>query len=61
VFALTRPAAGKTAWTERVLYSFTGHADRGVPCAALIADDSFALYGTTQTAGVHELGTVVSR
>jgi uncharacterized repeat protein (TIGR03803 family) len=58
VFALTPPVAGKTAWTERVLYAFMGHADGCVPHAALVADDSFALYGTTQTGGAHGLGTV---
>jgi uncharacterized repeat protein (TIGR03803 family) len=58
VFALTPPVAGKTTWTERVLYDFTAHADGGVPHAALIADDNFALYGTTQTGGAYELGTV---
>ena len=47
VFKLTPPASGQTAWTETVLYSFTGGAAGGYPYAGLIADKQAAVYGTT--------------
>ena len=40
------PAEGQTAWTEQVLYGFTGAADGAAPQAGLIADRDGALYGT---------------
>jgi hypothetical protein len=49
VFKLTPPAKGQTAWTETVLYNFTG--DGFSPRAGLIADNSGALYGTTEGGG----------
>lgn len=51
VFRLAPPGAGKTAWTETVLYSFCAQAncsDGSAPAGDLIADSSGALYGTTQ-------------
>ncbi len=51
VFKLTPPARGQTAWTETVLYSFTGAADGGNPNARLIADKNGALYSTTEYGG----------
>jgi uncharacterized repeat protein (TIGR03803 family) len=51
VFKLTPPAKGQTAWTETVLYHFTGGSDGSLPYAGLIADNSGALYGTTQQGG----------
>jgi uncharacterized repeat protein (TIGR03803 family) len=51
VFKLTPPAKGQTAWTETVLYRFTGGSDGRFPYAGLIADKSGALYGTTQQGG----------
>jgi uncharacterized protein YceK len=50
VFELAPPAAGKTAWTESVLYSFTGGADGGEPTGDLI-DDAGVFYSTTQRGG----------
>jgi uncharacterized repeat protein (TIGR03803 family) len=47
VFELTPPAAGQTAWTETILYTFTGGADGGNPYAGLTFDKSGALYGAT--------------
>jgi uncharacterized protein YceK len=48
VFSLTPPATGKTAWTFKVIYTFTGGASGGVPQAGLVFDDTTqSLYGTT--------------
>lgn len=49
------------AWTETVLYNFTGHnGDGAAPgCIGhLILDGSGALYGTTQSGGASNVGTV---
>jgi uncharacterized repeat protein (TIGR03803 family) len=51
VFKLTPPGWGQTAWTETVLWSFTGGNDGANPVAGLIADKSGALYGTTSAGG----------
>jgi len=52
VYKLTPPAAGKTNWTETVLYSFKGGNDGQNPDGALLMDSSGALYGTTQWGGI---------
>jgi uncharacterized repeat protein (TIGR03803 family) len=49
VFQLTPGAAG--AWTESVLYSFTGGSDGGFPRGSLILDGAGDLYGTTEFGG----------
>jgi uncharacterized repeat protein (TIGR03803 family) len=51
VFELAPPAAGQTAWTETVLYAFTGGADGGNPWAGLLRDKNGVLYGTTVAGG----------
>ena len=51
VFKLTPPEPGKTAWTETVLYTFTGGASGGIPKAGLVMDADGALYGTTYQGG----------
>ena len=51
VFELMPPAAGQTAWTETVLYTFTGGTDGGAPYAGLTLDKSGALYGDTEFGG----------
>jgi uncharacterized repeat protein (TIGR03803 family) len=53
VFKLTPPAKGQTAWTEQVLWAFTGAGDGGNPEQpdALVMDESGALYGTAFTGG----------
>jgi uncharacterized repeat protein (TIGR03803 family) len=61
VFELTPPAAGKTAWKEKVLYSFCEQpncAGGAFPDAGLIQDASGNLYGTTEDGGAHGEGTV---
>ncbi len=50
VFALTPPAAGRTAWTETVLHSFKDR-DGADPQAGLIFDAAGNLYGTTAWGG----------
>jgi len=55
VFELTR---GKGTWTENILYSFTGGGDGSYPEGTLIFDPSGNLYGTTNTRGGSQLGTV---
>jgi uncharacterized repeat protein (TIGR03803 family) len=56
VFKLSPPVSG-TAWTETVLYTFTGGADGGIPVGSLAADAKgkfygFALHGGTDGYGV---------
>jgi len=56
VFKLTPPAAGKTAWTPMVLFSFNGTTNGGYPTSGLVMDAAGNLYGTTQTGGAYEDG-----
>ena len=53
VFKLTPPARGQTAWSETVLYAFSGGSDGGFPTAGLIADGKGSLYGTAILGGVN--------
>ena len=55
VFKLT-PSGG--AWTESVLWNFTGGADGGGPFSNLIFDGAGNLYGTTIAGGNGNNGTV---
>jgi uncharacterized repeat protein (TIGR03803 family) len=55
VFKLT-PGSG--AWTESVLYTFTGGSDGGEPYARLVSDAAGNLYSTTLLGG--DVGTVCS-
>ena len=48
-FELSPPAAGRTAWKEKVLHAFPSSA--GSPVAGLIAGPAGALYGATETGG----------
>ena len=58
VFKLTPPARSGGAWSESVLYSFTGAADGGYPIGGVILDVFGALYGTTEDGGAYDYGTV---
>lgn len=58
VFELTAPAKAGAAWTETVIYSFTGGADGGKPYAGLILDKAGSLYSTTGLGGSSGFGTV---
>jgi len=47
------------AWTEKVIYTFSGKGKDGTyPNAGLVVDASGNLYGTTQSGGANDLGTV---
>jgi uncharacterized repeat protein (TIGR03803 family) len=56
VFKLTPHSRG--AWTEDVLYNFTGGDSGGDPYAGLIFDGKGNLYGTTQGGGADAVGVV---
>ncbi len=57
-FELSPPAAGGTSWRATVLHSFTGGNDGYFPKAALIADASGTLYGTTEFGGADSQGVI---
>lgn len=46
VFSLTPPASGQTAWSETVLYSFSGGADGGSPDNTPVLGSDGTVYGT---------------
>ena len=52
MFELLPPVQAGGAWTEMVLYSFTGMADGEIPLAGLAMDRAGNLYGTTSEGGV---------
>jgi len=56
IYRLTPPSGGKAAWTETVLYRFTGTDDGAYPVAGLLVRDG-ALYGTTPYGGKYGFGT----
>jgi hypothetical protein len=51
VFELSPPAQSGGAWTESVLYSFTGQQDGGTPIGGVVFGWHGALYGTTLHGG----------
>jgi uncharacterized repeat protein (TIGR03803 family) len=51
VFKLTPPATAGEAWTETVLYSFTGQSDGGKPYAGVIFNSAGSLFSTTGSGG----------
>ena len=52
IFQLTPPAEPGGAWTESVLYSFTGiNGDGAYPVASVVVGKNGVLYGTTQNGG----------
>ncbi len=59
VFKLTPPAIPGGAWTESILYSFTGlNGDGATPWAPLAIGAHGVLYGTTYSGGSAGVGTV---
>jgi uncharacterized repeat protein (TIGR03803 family) len=58
IFQLTPPVSPSKAWTETVIYAFTGGADGGSPQGSLIFDFAGNLYGTTSAGGAFDKGTV---
>jgi uncharacterized repeat protein (TIGR03803 family) len=57
VFKLV-PNASRTAWSETVLYRFSGGTDGSNPNASVVVDGTGAVYGTTSFGGTSKLGTV---
>jgi hypothetical protein len=52
VFQLTPPSAPGGAWTESVIYNFTGaDGDGAVPIAGVVVGQNGTMYGTTSSAG----------
>jgi uncharacterized repeat protein (TIGR03803 family) len=47
-----------TGWAEHVVYSFSGKLDGATPNPGLVADRQGNYYGSTQSGGKHNLGTV---
>ncbi len=58
VFELSPPAKGKTAWTETVLYNFTGNNDGGEPYGRMLFGSDGNLYSTTAGYGQYNYGTI---
>lgn len=58
VFELSPPAQGQKAWTETVLYNFTGNADGGEPYGRMLLGTDGNLYGTTAGYGQNNYGTI---
>ena len=60
IFSLTPPSSPGGAWTESVLYKFTGNADGSYPVGTLAVDSNGVLYGVAQHSGEGGYGTVFS-
>jgi uncharacterized repeat protein (TIGR03803 family) len=52
VYELSPPNRPRGAWTEKVLYSFTGGSDGAQPLSDVIRDAAGRLYGTTSAGGL---------
>jgi uncharacterized repeat protein (TIGR03803 family) len=57
IFELT-PTGDPDVWTEAVIYDFKGGSDGAGPVGGLVMDKKGALYGTTQSGGAANSGTV---
>jgi uncharacterized repeat protein (TIGR03803 family) len=60
VYALAPPASSGGAWTETLLYSFTGGRDGAGPQGALAIDKKGVLFGATSGGGTANWGAVFS-
>ena len=58
VFSLTPPAASGGAWTENVIYSFTGASDGANPSGPLLRGSDGTLYSTVSFGGANGSGAV---
>jgi uncharacterized repeat protein (TIGR03803 family) len=58
VYKLTPPVVAGTPWTKTILWNFIGKTDGSYPYAPVMMDATGALYGTTETGGIHNEGTV---
>jgi uncharacterized repeat protein (TIGR03803 family) len=56
VFELSPTSNG--AWTFKTIHTFGDHVDGRAPSGSLTIDSTGNLYGTTQTGGTHDSGTV---
>jgi len=59
LFSLTPPGTEGGSWTETVLYFFTGGSDGGIPTGVAMGSGG-VLYGTTESGGISNFGTVFS-
>lgn len=61
VFSLVPPASPGGAWTETIVYSFTGGNDGGAPYyGSLVMDSAGVLYGNCETGGINLTGAIFS-
>ena len=58
VFELAPPTAQGGSWTYRVIYTFSGGSDGGVPEGELLLASNGSLYGTTASGGSYGAGVV---
>ncbi len=58
VYSLSPPAAPGGAWTETILYEFTGGTNGAYPTGGVIFGSDGQLYGTTSAGGSVNLGTI---
>lgn len=58
IYRLNRPEVPGGAWTETVLYTFSGQGDGGKPLGNLVFDSAGALYGTASNGATNNCGTV---
>ena len=57
IYALSPPAVAGGAWTQTMLYAFTGGLDGAFPWASLWRDQAGSLYGTTVHGGLNNRQT----
>lgn len=60
VFSLTPPSSPGGAWTEAILYNFSGGSDGGRPAASVVIGRHGVLYGTAGAGGTGNGGVVFS-
>ena len=60
MFALTPPAQGETAWTERTLWNFQGGTDGATPIGQLTVGTGGVVYGATFAGGSAGNGIIFS-
>lgn len=58
VYSLSPPASRGGAWTETILYEFTGGTNGAYPTGGVIFGSDGQLYGTTSAGGSANLGTI---